>query len=88
VVVAEGEWAQDAVAGFDAGLRLKREVLESEGIPFAYSPYEPGLDMDPFGMQMSYKLLVPAEYAQTATALLDLVEAAPPQYPAGLEPEA
>jgi len=87
VVVAEGQWAQDAVAGFDVGLRLKAEVLEAEEIPFAYSPYEPGTDMDPFGMQMSFKIMVPEEYAQSAKALLDLVEAAPPVYPAGLEPE-
>ncbi len=81
VVVAESESASDTVAGFDAALLLKQEVLESEDIPFAYTPYEPGTDMDPFGMQVTYQLLVPEEYAETAKALLALVKAAPPVYP-------
>lgn len=87
IEVAEGEWAQDAVAGFDAGLRLKAEVLQTEGIPFAYSPYEPGIDMDPFGMQMSYKIVVPEEYAESARAVLAMVEAAPMEYPEGMQPD-
>lgn len=87
VVVAEGAWATDTVAGFDAGLQLAREVLETEGIPFAWDPYEPGMEMDPFGMQMSFKLVVPEEYSQTAAAVLRLVDAAPPVYPAGMEPD-
>jgi hypothetical protein len=87
VVVAEGAWATDTVAGFDAGLQLAREVLETEGIPFAWDPYEPGLEMDPFGMQMSFKLVVPEEYSQTAAAVLKLVDAAPLVYPAGMEPD-
>jgi len=87
VVVAESESAADTVAGFDAGLQLKQEVLESEGIPFAYTPYAPGADMDPFGMQVTFQLLVPEEYAETAKALLALVKAAPPVYPPGYSPE-
>jgi len=87
VVVAESDSATGTVAGFDAGLKLKQEVLESEGIPFAYSPYEPGTDMDPFGMQATFQLMVPEEYAQTAAALLDLVEAAAPVFPEDFVPE-
>jgi hypothetical protein len=87
VTVAQSESASDTTAGFDAGLKLKQEVLESEGIPFAYSPYEPGTDMDPFGMQVTFQLLVPAEYAQTAHALLSLVDAAPAVYPPGYGPD-
>ncbi len=87
VTVAQSESASDTTAGFDAGLKLKQEVLESEGIPFAYSPYEPGTDMDPFGMQVTFQLLVPAEYAQTAQALLSLVDAAPAVYPPGYGPD-
>jgi len=87
VTVAEGGWAQDAVAGFDIGLRLKADVLKEEGIPFAYSPYEPGIDMDPFGLQMSFSIVVPEEYAESAKALLALVDEAPLEYPPGMEPE-
>ena len=87
VVVAESESAADTVAGFDASLRLKQEVLESENIPFAYAPYEPGIDMDPFGMQVTFQLLVPEEYGETSKALIALVEAAPPVYPPGYSPE-
>jgi len=87
VVVAESESATGTIAGFDAGLTLKREVLEAEGIPFAYSPYEPGTDMDPFGMQTTFQLMVPEEYAQTAAALLELVEAASPVFPEDFTPE-
>lgn len=76
-VVAESAQATDAVVGFDAGLQLKREVLEAEGIPFAFEPYEPGSDMDPFGMPIVFKLLVPVEYADRADALMAEVDSAP-----------
>ena len=67
VTVAQSESASDTTAQASTpALRLKQEVLESEGIPFAYTPYEPGTDMDPFGMQVTFQLLVPEEYAQTA----------------------
>lgn len=83
VVVAQGETDQDVVAGWDAGLQLKRSVLEEAGIPFAFDPYEPGTDMDPFGMPTSFKLLVPADRADEAIDLLAAVEAAEPQMPEG-----
>jgi len=87
IVVAESESAADTAASFDAGLKLKQEVLDTEGIPFAYAPYEPGADLDPFGMQVTFQLLVPEEYAETARALLALVDAAPAVYPPGYSPE-
>lgn len=80
VVVAESEWAHDVVAGWDSMLRLKREVLEQDGIPYAFEPHEPGLDMDPFGLQTTFRLLVPTEYAEQAGSLLEAVEDAEPQY--------
>lgn len=84
-VVSQSEWVQDAVSGFDAALQLDRQVLEAEGIPFAFEPYEPGVDMDPFGMPIVFKLLVPDQYAAQASALLAAVDAAPPQFPPGYE---
>jgi len=80
-VVAESVWTKDAVSGFDAGLQFDRQVLETEGIPFAFEPFEPGMDMDPFGMSLSFKLLVPESHAQQARELLAAVHAAPPQFP-------
>jgi len=77
VTVAESAQATDAVVGFDAALQLKREVLEAEGVPIAFEPYEPGADMDPFGMPIIFKLLVPEEYADKAAALMSEVDAAP-----------
>lgn len=77
-VVAESEWAQDVVAGFDAELQFKRSVLEQEGIPFAYEPFEPGVDMDPFGFQTTFRLVVPLEYASQARTVLDAVDEAQP----------
>ncbi len=88
VVVAESELAQDVVAGFDSSLGFKREVLEQEGIPFAFEPYEPGVDQDPFGMQITFKIVVPADYAEKAGELLAEVAAAEPQFPDDLGDEA
>lgn len=85
VVVAASEWAQDAVSGFDASLELYRQVLEAEQIPYAFEPFEPGVDMDPFGLPLSFKLLVPEGYAERAQSLIAEVEAAEPQFPAGYE---
>lgn len=80
-VVSESVWSKDAVSGFDAKLQLDRQVLETEEIPYAFEPFEPGMDMDPFGLSLSFKLLVPESYAQQATELLAAVHAAPPQFP-------
>lgn len=84
VVVAEGSRDQDVMAGWDSGLAFKREVLEQEGIPFAYDPYEPDSSMDPFGMPVTFKLLVPQRFAEKATELLAALDAAEPIYPEGL----
>jgi len=81
VVVSESEWSHDAVSGFDASLQFDRQVLETEGIPFAFEPFEPGIDMDPFGMPMSFKLLVPESHAEQAKEILAAVDAATPQFP-------
>lgn len=81
VVVAEAETHADVIIGFDASMQLKREVLTDEGIPVAWDPYEPGADIDPFGMTVNFRLLVPAKDAERARELIAAVEAAPPQFP-------
>lgn len=81
VVVAEGEAPADGIVGFDASLQLKHEVLTDEGIPVAWDPYEPGTDMDPFGLAVVHKLLVPAADAERARELMAAVDAAPTVFP-------
>jgi 2-amino-4-hydroxy-6-hydroxymethyldihydropteridine diphosphokinase len=81
VVVAESSYAPDPVASWDSALQLRREVLEGEGVPFAFDPHEPGLDMDPFGLPTTFKLLVPVEYEQRAKELFAELDAAPLIYP-------
>ena len=84
VAVAEGARDQDVVAGWDSGLMFKREVLEEEGIPYAFDPYEPDVSMDPFGMPTTFKLLVPQRFAEKAKNLLAALAEAEPIYPEGL----
>lgn len=69
--------AVNSINGFDASLQIRAEALEQEGIPFAYDPYEPGTDMDPFGMPQPFSLLVPEEFAEQAKALMNALDTAP-----------
>lgn len=89
VAVAESTGDQDVVAGWDAGLQFQREVLEEAGIPHAWDPYEPESSMDPFGMPMTFRLLVPESDATRARELLAELENAeliyPPEIAGGLE---
>jgi len=84
VAVAEGSRDQDVMAGWDSGLVFKREALEEEGIPYAFDPYEPDLSMDPFGLPITFKLLVPQRFAERAAVLLAALAEAEPIYPEGL----
>ncbi|MDZ4168097.1 MAG: 2-amino-4-hydroxy-6-hydroxymethyldihydropteridine diphosphokinase [Coriobacteriia bacterium] len=77
VAIASSEDVTDRIAGFDAALQFKRQVLEGEGIPVGWEPYEPGTDVDPFGMMIVFSLLVPVADEERARTLLAQVEAAP-----------
>ena len=81
VDVADGSYDQDVVAGWDPQLMLKREILEEAEIPYSWDPYEPEATTDPFGMPVAFKLLVPVEYQQRASALIKEVLSAEPQFP-------
>jgi 2-amino-4-hydroxy-6-hydroxymethyldihydropteridine diphosphokinase len=85
VVVATCEAGQDVVTGWDAAISLQREVLEDAGIPYAFDPYAPDEAMDPFGMPITIRLLVPQQYLEKANALIAQVMAAEPQFPDDLE---
>ncbi|NTW28782.1 MAG: 2-amino-4-hydroxy-6-hydroxymethyldihydropteridine diphosphokinase [Coriobacteriia bacterium] len=80
VEVASSSARQDATAGWDSALALKREVLEEAGIPYAWDPYEPEMTMDPFGLPRTFRLLVPEADADAARELLAaLVDTMPAQ---------
>ena len=88
VTVAEGSRDQDVMAGWDSGLMFKREALDEAGIPYAFDPYEPEANMDPFGMPITFKLLVPQRFAEGAKELLLALESATPIFPEGLAADA
>lgn len=77
VVVAQSEGPQTTVGGFDAGLDFKREVLEEEGIPYAYEPFAPGTEIDFLGRPQVINLVVPVDFYGRASAILEAVEDAP-----------
>jgi 2-amino-4-hydroxy-6-hydroxymethyldihydropteridine diphosphokinase len=77
IEVAASETTSDRVAGFDASLQLKAAALEQEGVPHVWDPHEPGADMDPFGLPMVFRLLVPADEAERAREFLGALEEAP-----------
>lgn len=87
VPVSETTREQDLVAGWDAHLRFQAEALEQEGIPFAWDPYEPESSMDPFGLPMTFTLLVPTADVARASRLLADLEIAEPVYPLDFEAE-
>jgi len=87
VVIAESDRENDVVAGWDSGLALKREALEEADIPYAFDPYEPESAMDPFGMPMTFKLMVRAADRERAEELIVELMAAEPKFPEGFAGE-
>lgn len=77
VAVAESEGPQTSLAGYDAGLEFKREVLEQEGIPYAFEPFAPGTEVDMLGRPQVISLVVPVEFYGRAAGLLEALEDAP-----------
>lgn len=85
VEVATCDANSDVASGWDASISLQREVLQEAGIPYAFDPYEPDVAMDPFGMPITFRILVPAEYAEKANSLLAAVMGAEPEFPEEFE---
>jgi hypothetical protein len=85
VEVASCDAGQDVVTGWDAAISFQREVLKDSGIPYAFDPYPPDAVTDPWGMPITFKILVPARFADKANALITEAMAAEPQFPAELE---
>jgi 2-amino-4-hydroxy-6-hydroxymethyldihydropteridine diphosphokinase len=81
VEVASCDTGMDITSGWDASLSLQREVLQDEGIPYAFDPFEPDAAMDPWGMPRTFRILVPQEYADRARGLIAQVMAAEPEFP-------
>jgi 2-amino-4-hydroxy-6-hydroxymethyldihydropteridine diphosphokinase len=70
VEVATCDGGSDVVAGWDAAISIQREVLEDAGIPYAFDPYPPDAVTDVWGMPITFRLLVPAEYADKANMMI------------------
>jgi 2-amino-4-hydroxy-6-hydroxymethyldihydropteridine diphosphokinase len=66
VEVAVCESDSDVTSGWSAAISLQREALQDADIPYAFDPYEPEVVMDPWGMPRTFRILVPAEYADRA----------------------
>lgn len=68
-VPTDTEWLPVAVASGSSGWTLGevREVLESEGIPAGYDPYDPRDAITlPYGLPREFHVIVPAERLQEA----------------------
>lgn len=82
-----GQWVEVAESGgagrgegypaVGAALMFERSILETEGIPYAWDPYDPQQWTDPYGLRPTFRLLVPASLADQAKRLLAQVAAAP-----------
>lgn len=70
VAVSEATASSAMIAGPDPAIVFDASILSAEGIPFAWDPYEPGGMSDPIAVDMTWKLLVPAEHAAQAKAVL------------------
>lgn len=70
VAVSEATGSSAVIAGPDPAIVFDASILSAEGIPFAWDPYEPGGMSDPIAVDMTWKLLVPAEHAAWAKAVL------------------
>lgn len=85
VEVARCDAGSDVLSGWDAAVSLQRQVLQEADIPYAFDPYEPDATMDPWGMPRTFRLLVPAEYADKANAMIAEAMSVEPQFPEDLE---
>lgn len=86
VEVATCDADSDVSSGWSAAISLQRQVLQDAGIPFAFDPYEPETVMDPLGMPRTFRILVPADYAEQAKTLIAEVMSATPEFPEELQP--
>lgn len=76
--VAASDWVEvafcdsdnDVTSAWSAAISLQRQTLQDAGIPYAFDPYEPEAVMDPLGMPRTFRILVPAEYADNARELI------------------
>lgn len=79
------EWVEVAISGRagrldrapDFTLLFYQTVLEEEGIPYAYDPFAPTENFNPWGLTSAVRLLVPASYAARAKDLIAAAAAAP-----------
>lgn len=73
-VPADAEWVAVAVAPTSAGWSLAelREVLEAEGVPAGYDPYDPREAITlPYGLPAEFRVVVPAARLEDAMRIVD-----------------
>ncbi len=78
VAVAETTEATPAVASPDFGIMYQASLLQEEGIPIAWDPWNPAEGTNPWGLGVTLRLLVPCLAEERARALLADVAAASP----------
>ncbi len=61
----------------DARTPLVQMILEQEGIPFVWDPFDPSSSTDPYGLPRPFNMMVPASMAARARKLIEDVLAAP-----------
>jgi len=89
-VPTDAEWLPVAAAPSGAGWSLEelREVLEAEGIPAAYDPYDPRDAITlPYGLPVEFRVVVPADRVDDAMRVAtDLAATGAAWAPVGREP--
>lgn len=78
VRVAQTEDFSEQVQGWSGDLSWKAGLLEEDGIPVAWEPFEPSEERDPLNLPRVFYVLVPAEYEDAARELLAKAEDSKP----------
>jgi len=78
VRVAEIEDFTEALQGWSGELSWKAGLLEEDGIPVVWDPYDPAEERDPLNVPRRFYLMVPADRETDARALLAQAEDSKP----------
>jgi 2-amino-4-hydroxy-6-hydroxymethyldihydropteridine diphosphokinase len=85
VEVAVSESDSEVSSAWSAAISLQRQALQDAGIPHAFDPYDPEVVMNPWGMPGTFRILVPAEYAESAKELIAEVMSTVQELPADVD---
>jgi 2-amino-4-hydroxy-6-hydroxymethyldihydropteridine diphosphokinase len=79
VEIASYRAGSDVASACGATVSVQREALQEAGIPYAFDPYDPSDVMNPWGLPRTFRILVPADYAERAKRVVADVMQAEPQ---------